>query len=239
MPRELKLKYELLSQCTTQEEAHDTLIDWIDDNQHNDFSEFQLECINVLSDIDLPDNISKASTEFIYNSYIDLIVYGVMYEGCTHHATVISTFEHKGKIYELPKSNKTFDLTISMEGITMAQFAEFSDLMGLIHNQNNGYDFLSTAIAVLCLPEGEQYDEERVKEMAKEFDDLPMDIVYDVFFYSVNSCNTCEDDLVISLEEEERKTVRVKELIQWDGGETFSISQRTAEVFKQYPISSN
>jgi hypothetical protein len=239
MPDKLRERYDTLYDIgNDRERAEDFLIDWIDENQHLDFSRFQIKCINALSDSDVPLNISRQSLSILYYTYLDSIVYGMIYQGITHQPLVITHFEHKGVVYNIPKHRKLWDLDIYFEGIKMAQFTEFSDLLGLVDKAENGFKFVATAIAALCLDDGEDYDESRVQEMSKDLEDLPMDIVWDVFFYSASSCSTSKEDSQICLEFQKGESQQ-ESIIDWDGEEMYWTSPKIAAVFSQFPILSN
>lgn len=239
MPESITEKYDDLMKCKNEDEAKYVLIEWLEKNQNNDYSNFYSQVITCLSDTDaLPDNINPDSLRTFYATYVEHIVIGILHNGIGYNNKRITEFEHKGVTYQLPKERKVFDLTISMEGITMLQFSEFSDLLKLISSQPDGFMFLPSAVAYLALPSSEVHDEEYVQEVAKEFLDLPMSTVWDVFFYTTSTSNIYKADLQTYLMElgEEAK---IKPSVQWGGEGRLSTSVWTVEAFWMYPMSSN
>jgi hypothetical protein len=73
-------------------------------------------------------------------------------------------------------------------GLSALQFTQSADFFSAMNKVAEGaYDKMRYAIAILCLPKGEKYDEQKMFERAELFEDLPMSVVWEVFFFIQHS----------------------------------------------------
>lgn len=200
IPTKLKEKYDLILASKDHDQAEEEVKAWIDsciaDDTVKDFPEFYGKVILSLSDVpqELIDYTTIESRLHIYTHYLEKFVLGAMYNGVGYDNVGISSFDFKGFEYFLPSDKRINDLIIPMDSISTVQFCEASDLMAMISKQKEGFKYSAYIIAILCLTKGEVYNEEKIIERSKEFEDLPMDIVWEVFFCLVNSLHTSRRD---------------------------------------------
>lgn len=92
----------------------------------------------------------------------------------------IREFEFEGTKYLLPKfSSDGFGGLLPMAEETTEAFAESNDLYMALENP---YQALPLIVAILCRPEGEQYDELKARERAEVFKGLSCSVAFEVFF---------------------------------------------------------
>lgn len=92
----------------------------------------------------------------------------------------LSSFDFEGETYLLPKfSADGFGGEMPMAEETADTFAESNDLYLACEN---ALDNMPLIVAILCRPEGEEYDEKVARERAEAFKRLPMSVALEVFF---------------------------------------------------------
>lgn len=92
----------------------------------------------------------------------------------------IESFEHNGVTYMLPKfSDDGFGGMLPMAEESAEAFCESNDLVTAC---DNVFENMPLIVAILCRPEGEQYDERTARQRAEEFKQLPASVAFEVFF---------------------------------------------------------
>lgn len=145
--------------------------------------------IKVLTDLD-DDEIERlaASARTELYQLMEWVVYGVMYVPNQLPVKGIKYFKHRGKKYYLPKPGKGVGMQVPGVGLSALQFTQSADFFSAMGKLADGsYDKMRYAIAILCLPKGEKYDEQKMFDRAEMFEDLPMSVVWEVFFFIQNS----------------------------------------------------
>ena len=93
-------------------------------------------------------------------------------------------FKFEGETYVLPKKRTVLGEEREMGYISTIQFTEAADLDLYMRDlDDKNYSVLANIVSIICLKEGEQYDEEVCLKRAEKFKDVTMDIAWDVFFY--------------------------------------------------------
>lgn len=188
MPPKLKDKYDIIMNGADEKELKKDIDKWIESVEDNlqikDFPIFYGKVIEALSNVpqNLIDMTTISSRLHIYSLYLEKFVMGLMYNGAGYQSVGISSFEFNDNTYQLPTNKRMNDLIIPMEALSTVQFCEASDFMALINSQDKGFKFAAYIVAILCLKKGEIYNEDIIVDRSKEFNDLPMDIVWEVFF---------------------------------------------------------
>lgn len=169
-----------------------------DEDQMKLFPIFYGEIMRVLTTI--PGNVMEGimwdrRTSF-YKKYCERLVQGILY-GDYSDIKNIKSFDWKGKTYHLPDSGhflggnegltKTKDQKISkdipMENEQTIVFTEIADLEIYSERLKGGkYEVAPNIVSIMCRPKGEEYDEKTCLARAKDFMELPMSIVWEVFF---------------------------------------------------------
>jgi hypothetical protein len=195
MPESLKAKYELIFKEKGEEKE---VLEWYNDLEDKEALEvipaFQLKVIQFLLDLD--KDLTLDSINSLYYNMIEPFVVDILYNGCLYRPVKISHFTFNGNEYELPSDKKIGDVIVPMYDLKLIQFTESSDFLGLIGKE--GYKFAPFILATLCLKKGEKWSEDLVLSRAKEFEELPMSTVWDVFFYLISSVHTLKKDSLIS-----------------------------------------
>ncbi len=124
----------------------------------------------------------------IYNFYLIQLVYETLFFP-NFELTGIKYFKFKGVKYYLPVTEDGIgDVKVPMADRTAIEFTESADLeANTAANAAGRFSTAANIIAILCRPkletgEIEPYNQRTVLDRAKIFLDLPMEIVFEVFF---------------------------------------------------------
>lgn len=164
------------------------------------FPKFYGDLLVELSDIPkkVVNTIDSVSRETFFYTYLSKVAIS-----CMHHPVDIPevprdsfdfvssdknlSLEMKELIngkYILPKSKEVLGEDRPLGYISTMQFTESSDLDLYMRGlDKKDYTMISNIVSILCVKEGEEYDEDISLARAKHFKHLTMDIVWDVFFY--------------------------------------------------------
>jgi hypothetical protein len=99
------------------------------------------------------------------------------------------SFSFLGDNYFYPKSLKLAGLSSPMENEPIITFTEASDVLSNWHQAGKGNANISMIAAIYCRKKGEVYSESIVKERSGAFENLPMSVIWRLFFlhYQVNA----------------------------------------------------
>jgi len=167
-----------LQEETTTEEALKVFPAWYGD------------VICAVSDIpqDVMDNTDTFERTKLYMDYCEWIVLGLMFLPVDFEPKGIKDFEHRSEIYKLPEEGRKPGGKLPGAFLGFAQFAQSSDMLVAATDLSTGsYDRMKEFIAILVYPEGDKYDEQKMLKMAESFEDLPMSVVWEVYFFIIRS----------------------------------------------------
>ncbi len=168
-------------------------------------------------------------TQF-YKQYCEHLVQGILF-GDYSSIKGIENFEWNEHTYWLPTSGHFLntDQSVPMEHESTIVFTEVADLEIYSEQLKGGkYEVAPNIISILCRHKNEHYDEKRSLERAKEFLDLPMNIVWEVFFCIQQlSIISSQNILILKLRKEVRTQRKLKRqaLSRLGGTEESSKSQ--------------
>ena len=150
------------------------------------FPKFYGDILEELSNI--PNKVLKTmdfETRVVYfNTHLIKFVIGCLYAPVDVPEITTDKFEFEGETYVLPKSRSVLGNERPMGYISTIQFTESADLDIYMRDlDDKNYSVLPNIVSILCLKEGEEYDEDVCLKRAEEFRQLTMDIAWDVFFY--------------------------------------------------------
>ena len=102
----------------------------------------------------------------------------------TYTPKLIESFTHNGTTYLMPEHLIIDDLTVLQHTQETERFIEASNLMkSYAEVARDGLKAMASFVAVVCKTNpAERYDEAVVMRRAKEFETLPMWVVWEVFF---------------------------------------------------------
>jgi len=113
-------------------------------------------------------------------------------------------FVFEGEKYYFPLDN--------MSGNTFQDYIEATQIEMNIESMTNGnYDILPQQMAILCRKEGEEYDEEIIKEKTEKFRKLKMDLVLEFSFFLAKQNKKSVAALQMFSEEKEKGVEVLKE----------------------------
>jgi hypothetical protein len=159
------------------------------------FPEYFGEVIFTLSDIprEIIDRLHRIIREQLYETYFYPFVVSV-FAGIPlqfEDSKLIRSprFERDSFWFDdernfFPQSLVYVSIEVPMYKETILTFSEASDIEVAINEWGSkGVDSVAQMIAVYCRREGEQYNPEAVLERIPKFKNLPMTIIWEVFFY--------------------------------------------------------
>ena len=175
------------------------------------FPVFYGKCLSLLSDI--PDEviakISGASRSNFYNQYLYKFVFGLLHIPIDCERKFIKSFTWQGVEYYLPESKKYPGEDRPMFDRTAIEFAESADLELFSKELEGGkFERAANIIAILCRPKGEPYNESICLMRAEYFAELPMNIVWEVFFCFTQQLILSQQSIAISLLEQAQKAIK-------------------------------
>lgn len=200
------------------------------DNIVKDFPTFYGKVICELSDVteDVMKSVNYGSRTSMYKQFFETFVIGILHDAFDYEPKQIDSFIFKGRKYFLPITRNILGTNKPMEDRTSLEFTECADLQIASSNIARGkFEYAANIVAILCrpmipinpnsLPELtpetneiwrttqrvilEPYDEAVCLERAKEFKEITMDIVFEVFFCLAQHIHTYKLHTVISLQE--------------------------------------
>lgn len=200
-----------LYKATTQEELDE--IEITSEEMARAFPKWYGEMITLCSDIpeDVMKKVYTPDRTIIFKSYLDAIVKGLVHY--PEDIEMITEFEWEGVVYKLPESRTILGEEQLGDNTIALQWTEVSDLEYFTQGLEGGkYEFAANIISILCLPEGEEYDEDVSLKRSEMFMDLPMNIVHGVFFSTLDYINKCNQRMIRSLAEDLRESQILNQL---------------------------
>lgn len=190
MPKKLEAIY---NASTLDDKAKSTtdLIESITNLEYSvDFPTFYGKVISLLSDIPLNvlEKCTAGDRKAIYEKCCYKFVIGVLFEPIDYTFKQIKSFEYMKTVYYLPETKNIQGQPRPFFDRTAIEFTESADLQKYSSELNGGkYEVAANIIAILCRPKNnegvlEKYNEKTCLDRATEFKNLPMDIVFEVFF---------------------------------------------------------
>ena len=134
------------------------------------------------------------------------------------------TFEFKGVTYHLPHTVEVFGKGLPFYGTSAVTFTEMADLQLAVSDLTaGGMKAAPMLVAVVCREAGKPYNEAATIALAKEFEQLPMSVFWQVFF-SFNEVlkNWLELSLQSLTEQHQQQTERLQRLTGQRSGHTYT-----------------
>jgi hypothetical protein len=160
------------------------------------FPKFYGDFICALSDIPkkVMNKIFKDDREHIFWEHLSKFAIGCLVAPIDVPKVTTERFTFKSEKYPefdgeyiLPKSSYVLGETRFMGKISTIQFTESADIRANMIKLGEGdYSAAFNIVSIMCMKEGEEYDDELTSKRAEAFKELTMDIVWDVFFYLSN-----------------------------------------------------
>jgi hypothetical protein len=157
------------------------------------FPKFYGDVLLHLSDIPkkVINQIDHTARQEFFNTYLLKFVIACLYAPVEMVEHEEESFEFEGETYMLPKSRNVLGEERPMGYVETVQYTEATDIDVYMRSlDKKDYSVLANIVSILCLKEGEEYDEETCLVRAESFRKLPMHIVWDVFFYLGELLNT-------------------------------------------------
>jgi hypothetical protein len=182
LPDPLKQKHDLYSSTKTEEKD---FIHWDSELTDSDLKEIYAFYDRVLIfwtgiDQDTLNQTSNDSKTQAYMNYFELFVIGILNNGAGYDSIGMDSFVFHEITYILPPPKMIGEFKEVCSYLTTVQFCEAADLLTFMNDQANGLRLAAYFVAVLCLKEKEQYNEDEMHRRAELFKDLPMNVVWEV-----------------------------------------------------------
>lgn len=188
----------------------DLKFDFTIEEYEKDLPLYYGKVICALSDIpeSIMEYVDKLQREELYrytsknNISMLLIVLSLLGEPLNFVPTNLKSFKWNGETLMFPESKIALGIEKPFANETAKTFCESADLLINCEKLKQGkYQSMANIIAILCRPAGEKYNEETSLKRALMFDNLTMDIVWQVFFYLIPSYNSLQKILETYLKE--------------------------------------
>jgi len=194
-----------------------------------EFPVFYGKVIEILTDIDAKTLISEHRTElyhrfllkFVIDSYHGFSTDMLMGESFVWGGPVIDDkgfyIYEKGdyqliekETYYFPTSEIKMGTTVPFCSESAEVFTESADLMIAAKKvANNQYDYVKNIVSILCRKKDEIYDENVMLARADLFENLPMSVVWRVFFYIMNASSIYVKDTASYLKDHQKELVNL------------------------------
>jgi hypothetical protein len=215
-------------------------VDFTTEEKNRDIPKFYGDILSVLYDIpaDIMSDMSVTERTLLWNEYAYNLWFDI-YFGNYSHCGKISQFDHRGKTYKLPKIEIINGTEVVGRHLRVYNFTESSDLLIASDNLKSGnYHHAATIIAIIL--SDEKYNEDKLIEMSKEFYDLPMDLVHEVFFSLIVYNNVLQmlDQVYTASQQISEIKQQIKELVK-DGKMQFTELRKSESLEAENQTQSN
>jgi len=164
--------------------------------------------LEVLSNIpsDVIDKIQWSERTVFFNEYLKHFI--VDLASMPDNIKPIEKFEFKGKTYYLPKNKTLGDNKIPYFFMDTMTFTESANFTMVAEDLKTGInDNFLIVIATLAKEKDEIYTEENTVNKSILFQDLPMSIVWGVFFCIIQRCNEFANSITSHLKKQLEKEI--------------------------------
>lgn len=203
-PDNLKALYMIATDENEKEEADRLEAALSDKEQKKIIPALYAEIFCLLSTVSQEDikYWNELEIRAMYTEYCLSKVYGLLLMPVDYKVTAAPSFNFKGVDYYYPETREILGRPKPLSNTTALEFTEVADLeLAAKELQGGKYEVAANIISILCRPNGEEYNEETSLERAKEFLQLPMSIVWEVFFYILTPLTLSKQRAQISLME--------------------------------------
>ena len=166
----------------TEQQIQDSII-----MESMELNDYMIEAVSVFSDC--PVEILKKTEPIhvvVLFDHIRYIVHGIYNTDIESHKPIgRETVKFKGIEYHLPKSLWISDQEIPMHKEPAKHVTEAGNILQMVGDlKEKGVESMNLFCAIYLKEHPEEfYDENKIAIRAEKFKDLPMDVVWDVFFY--------------------------------------------------------
>lgn len=139
----------------------------------------------ILTGFTSTDSIDPASLVHFFSKYLAPFVYDLKSpQPSTYMPKMIESFSHRGVVYLMPNSLDLGVNVVLQHSQTVKPFVEASNLLAQFSSlRKDGFEALPMFVASIVKQDRlEQWDEEEIARRASDFSDLPMDVIWEVFF---------------------------------------------------------
>lgn len=148
------------------------------------------EILEVLSDgsKELINKLLPEDRRILYSNFLLPVIAGLLISP-TYTPKQIKSFNFQGVKYFLPRYKQILNQDIPGADLSAIEFTEVADLEIASAGMDGGrLENAAMIVAILCRPmEGDQrekYDENKAAERSIAFQHLPMNVIWEVFFWS-------------------------------------------------------
>lgn len=212
LPKSVKAVYDHYANGLSDKQPellNELLLAVTDEDNSINLPTFYGHLIKALSDIEqeILDRISPSQRTGIYEQFLITLVSDLLYFP-SYEMKGIKSFTLENVEYFLPITDEGIDRSIPMEDRTAVEFTESADLEVAAKGLAAGkYEYASTIVSILCRPKVkgklEKYDQKTCVKRSDIFLQLPMPIVFEVFFCCIKQLVTLEQPAPISFQKEE------------------------------------
>lgn len=189
--------------CIIKDDEHTTKVfsEITIEQQVKDFPLFYGMVIEQVTNIprEVVDMVLSEERTSFYEAHCLHFVLGLLYAPNLER-TNIETFDWQGVTYYLPTTKNILSEQRPMANTSAIEFCESADLEIYSKNLEGGkFEVAANITAILCRPLGEKYNEDLALARAESFKELPMSIIWEVFFCLIELSIISKQLEVISL----------------------------------------
>jgi hypothetical protein len=150
-----------------------------------DTREYIVNVVSILSNVDLSiiGQLNEVYLVVLFDEVKHIIASIYDIQQCSYEPLGMASYKHKGVTYHIPK-------TLSVDGDVLLAYnepakniTEAANLMQAFSTlKEHGFSNMHFVCALWLKPEPEHYDDENVITRAEQMKDLPMAVVWEVFF---------------------------------------------------------
>ncbi len=118
----------------------------------------------------------------------------------------MSSFEFEGETYYFPPSLRLLGEVVPMYDEEAVTFCEAADIeLSMRSLADEGVEKFALVAAIYCRKKGEKYDEAVALERGERFKNLPMNVIWSLFFYIEKLTLSFTKDMIASLKEAKKQ----------------------------------
>lgn len=156
------------------------MLEWF---EHYDFVKRMFAILTTCKDV---DRVRPDDVVYLFDKYLAAMVYDLKAANpTTYKPRLINYFAHKGRTYLMPTNLDVLGGNVMLQhDQDVKRFVEASNLLAQFSKlKKEGFIALPMFVASIVKEDRmEEWDEAKIIKRAQDFDNLPMDVIWEVFF---------------------------------------------------------
>lgn len=115
----------------------------------------------------------------IFELYLEKFVIDIFHYGATYEPDNIRAFKFDGVVYSCAETKRIDKIVIPMEGMSLIQFCEVSDLINMLHNTKESFSLAPFIIGLIYLEKGTEYNEDKLVSNYELIKQMPSNYLFE------------------------------------------------------------